>query len=209
MALLDALLEWEDRWRRAGAPVDELLNPGLSEEQVRAAIDFAPVHPDVVTWFKWRNGSRATFGAAPSGRALWQLDWLIRERSEVKAVLELGLDPEWAWDWEDFEHHEEWDAWPFKESYLPLLGGDRTQDAFMDMETGVMYRLQRIDELIEAYPAPVLQIGEDLESLVRTWIEVWDLLPPVPYVPGYAFQAPLEHRLLIPEDLRLRGVCNH
>jgi hypothetical protein len=69
MALAEALLAWEQRWRATGAPVDEILALGVSPDEVRDALGREYVHPDVLTLFGWHNGGATdAWDALPSGR---------------------------------------------------------------------------------------------------------------------------------------------
>ena len=184
MALIDALQEWEGRWRAAGVP-DGILLPGVSEAEVRAAIDFAPVHPDAVTWFGWQNGPATHFTAPPSDREPLGVSHALINR-EVLAMLESGREG----------------GGEFKPSWLPLLGEAALECIYMDLETGAIYR--RDVGLWSGDSFGVnLRVADDLESLIRIYLDVWRIVQPV-WVPGdEAFEV---DRSLMPDDLFQRHI---
>jgi hypothetical protein len=160
MALLDALQDWRNRWRAAGVP-DGTLRAGVREADVRAAIHFAPVHPDVITWFGWQDGPVEAFSVAPARREPLGLMQALAARDALEAAEEARG-----------EENE------FKDSWLPLLASWRGEHIYTDLETGVIYR-HDFGLWSTAYPEWNLRIADDLESLVRIFVEVWDIVEPV------------------------------
>jgi hypothetical protein len=184
MALIDALQEWEDRWRAAGVP-EGVLRPGVSEAEVRAAIDFAPVHPDVISWFGWQNGPTRAFHVAPAGREPLGLAWAVAARDSLEAA-------------EETRGHEN----EFREAWLPLLGSWRGEYIFMDLETGAMYRHDN-GTWSDTYLEWNLQIADDLESLIRIYVDVWNIVQPVWDLEDGGFEFDLS---LAPADLFQRHI---
>lgn len=163
MDLITELGALERRWAERGAPVDEMLLPGLPSEDVqRAAAGIHDPHPDVVTWFGWHNGSRFEhwITAAPSGRLLTPLDdalelrqILLDQQTELRT---LGIAPD--------------DADPFAQTWLPVA---TTRDASgftiaTDLVTGEVYRHDN-GPGSEIYPQDNLRIADNLASLVSMW----------------------------------------
>ena len=127
MALADALRDWERSWADTGAPVDELLAPGITADQVRAALGGDRVHADVITWFGWHNGGLGdTWDAAPTGRWLCNVAWSVREREALRETIEM-------WERDGVDVH-------FRDAYLPLLTNRDLGFVFVDLDTGVVYR---------------------------------------------------------------------
>lgn len=160
--LLTSLLEWEECWRRAGAPVDELLAPPASEGDIRRAL--GPLaHPDAVTWFRWCDGPRqwTPFDAAPSFRQLLSPSGSLIAREQLR-------DAESVWG-ESSEYNESW---------LPLLSNDQLEAVVLDTATGAVWRHEGIPWGAEELPRNLL-ISGDLHSLVRLWIEVFHESEPV------------------------------
>lgn len=89
--LPELLLELEVRVRDQGAPVADLLAPGLPEEQIRSALAaIGLAAPDeVVQWFSWHNGTVRTQPRHEVVLILWRpysleeaiQQWLGRERA--------------------------------------------------------------------------------------------------------------------------------
>lgn len=183
MALIDALREWEARWRAAGVP-EGILRPGVSEAEVRAAIDFAPVHPDVITWFGWQDSPERVFFVAPTGREPLGLERALAARDPLEAGEEVCGDEN-----------------EFRESWLPLLASWTGEYIFIDLETGAMYRHDN-GTWSGAYDEWNLRISHDLESLIRTYLEVWDVVQPV-WDPDGGFEF---DRSLAPPDLYARHI---
>jgi len=156
---MDALQEWEDRWRAAGVP-EGVLRPGVSEAAVRAAIDFAPVHPDVITWFGWQDGPTEEFDAAPSGREPFGVAQAVAARDALEAL-------------EKTRGHEN----EFRGSWLPLLGSWTGEYIYMDLETGAMFRHDN-GTWNSSFPEWNLQIADDFESLIRIYLGAWDIVQP-------------------------------
>ena len=159
MALLDALTEWEEAWRTRGVPVDDLLAPGLHPDEIRAAIDFAPVHDDAITWYSWRNGAKqptARMEAVPSGRILTSLSEALRERD---SILSIGAD-------EGIEGTED----AYGRSWLPVASSESVYLLSLDLNRGEVFRSDVAWGWSTEYPLWHLQIGDNLETLVRTWI---------------------------------------
>lgn len=184
--LRTSLLEWEDCWRRAGVPVDELLAPPASEADIRRAL--GPLaHPDAVTWFGWCDGLRepAWFDAAPSFRQLQDLSGALSQRDMLEEVEEIS--------------DEEGE---FRESWLPLLTTDRGETVFLDTATGAAWRHEPVPWGAEDLPRN-LQISADLNSLVRIWIDVFHTASPVFMVEVGIFETD-EARL--PPDLAARRI---
>ncbi len=184
MALIEALQEWEGRWRAAGVP-DGILLPGVSETEVRAAIDFAPVHPDAVTWFGWQGGPATVFTAPPSDRQPLGISRSLNNRASL-AMLEADREG----------------GGEFKASWLPLLGEYSPECIYMDLETGAIYR-HDLGLWSGEYQQVNLWIADDLESLIRIYLDVWDLVQPVWAPEDEAFEV---DRSLMPADLFQRHV---
>jgi hypothetical protein len=88
MALADALQAWDEAWSATGAPIEELIAPGIGPDQVRAALGRENVHPDVLTWFGWHNGpGRTIWYAAPSGRWLADIEQMAEALAEDRAEI--------------------------------------------------------------------------------------------------------------------------
>lgn len=169
MALIDALLAWDDAWRGTGAPVDEIMAPGLSADEVGAALGREPVHPDVLTWFGWHNGGATdTWDAVPTGRWLCNLNWSLREREKLRETIEV-------WENDGVDVH-------FRDAYLPLLTNRDLDFVFVDLDTGVVYRWDN-EGWSDLYPQMMLKVADDLEAMVRIWVGVLDLVRPT-YRPG-------------------------
>ncbi len=112
----DLLLEWEGEWRSLGAPVQELVFPGLARQavgrQLRDAFGKAPV--ELVEWFSWHNGSPINRpmdelrSAAPSSRTLMPLQDCLAHRREFLAVPRQTSDgwdlPRWDPRWLTLSH---------------------------------------------------------------------------------------------------------
>lgn len=156
MALADALQEWEQMWRATGAPVDEILSRGLRPDEVRAALGRESVHPDVLTWFGWHNGAHELWDAVPAGRYLFSLRICLQQRPLVKEWIE-------ATDLPGDELH-------YRDSFFPLMSNDHNDTLLVDLDSGVPVR-HEIESMVYDSP-PLLEIGEDLESVVRVWLEV-------------------------------------
>lgn len=170
MALLGALLEWEQLWRATGAPVDEILAPGLRPDEVRASLGRESVHPDVLTWFGWHNGAHGLWDAAPSGRLLCDLGWSLALEPVVRSSIEETESPG--------------DLLQYRESFFPLLRNDHNDTVLVDLDTGEVIR-HELEDMMEMSPS-LLLIGEDLESVVRIWIEVLSGLE-LTYEPGQVY----------------------
>lgn len=156
MALIDALLEWEEQWRATGAPVDRELAPGLSEDEVRAALDWLEPHPDVLTWFGWRGGLAAGvsyFELPPTLLDPMSLvgvrNWLSILQDVVPLRAEVECDPAW----------------------IPLLAGDGSRTILLHQGTGELLRFETLNDIDPMVP-PILKVSDDLESLVRRWIAI-------------------------------------
>ena len=154
MALGDALVEWETTLRDLGAPVDEILLPGISPEQVRMTLGREDVHPDVAAWFGWHDGSRGPWMPIPSGRYLWSLESVIRIQVSIKQVDETTPFPELAAN---------------REHLLPLMDNDSNDTLMADLRTGEAYRWE-VEEMVPGSP-PLLRIGDGLEQVVRIWVD--------------------------------------
>lgn len=65
--LADALGALEDRWRELDLPVAAGLQPGLSEDEIRAAWAPRAIVPpaEIITWFSWHNGSLPGYPGMP------------------------------------------------------------------------------------------------------------------------------------------------
>lgn len=170
MALADALHEWEQMWRATGAPVDEILSAGLRPDEVRAAIGREAVHPDVLTWFGWHNGAHGLWDAVPSGRHMFGLDTLLQLRPLVKKWAEAIRPPATELQ--------------YREAFFPLLNNDDNDTVLVDLDTGEVVR-HEIEEMVERSPT-LLLIGEDLESVVRVWMDLLRGLH-VKYEPGQVY----------------------
>lgn len=188
MALTDALQEWEELWRATGAPVDELLAPGISADEVRAALGRDFVHPDVLTWFAWHNGAVGPWDAVPSGRQLYRLEALLQFQPIVKHSWEMVDPPD--------------DEMQYRDSFFPVLDNDNNDTVLVDLDTGEVVR-HELEPMVIDSPS-LLLIGDDLESVVRMWIQVLLGLGVVTYVPGqYCFET---DRARLPSDLVRRGI---
>lgn len=189
MTLLDALLAWEKQWRATGAPVEEILAPGLSPDEVRATLSRDDVHPDVLTWFGWHNGgATALWDALPSGRHLLDLEWSIQVQVGLKESMDVLGNPQ--------------NGVEFRESYLPILNNDDNDLVFVDVDSGEVYRWE-VESWTEDSPL-LLLIGDGLESVVRMWIEVLEGLQVV-FRPGQFYFG--VDRSQVAADLVERGVC--
>ena len=159
MALLDALTEWEEAWRARGVPVDDLLAPGLHPDEIRVAIEFAPVHDDAITWYSWRNGANPLtprMEAVPSGRILTSLSEALRERDEIlSSEADEGIN-----DAED----------AYRRSWLPVASSERGNLLSLDLNRGDVFRSDVGEGWSTEYPQWHLQISANLETLVRAWI---------------------------------------
>lgn len=77
--LWEQLGELEGQWRRLGAPVASQAAPGLSLEQIEAAVGPVGVHlpGELVVWWQWHNGVRSPgshgFTESMIGTAAWDL----------------------------------------------------------------------------------------------------------------------------------------
>ena len=186
VALIDALVEWESRWRAAGAPVQDLLEPGIDGNEVRERqTEVAVVHPDAFTWFSWHNGS-LRLDAAPSGyemRSVEEVDVLIFQMEASEGIFtSSGRETSQV-----------------RGSLLPLMDTNERQMIVLDQDTGAVYRYDA------ALDVRLLKVADNLESLVRLWIEVFDLVQPgyYPAVELFAFDNDLA-----PPDLVAKGIVS-
>lgn len=190
MGLLDALHAWEQRWADTGAPVSELLAPGISASEVRSVLGREHLHRDVVTWFEWHNGGTGgdTWDAVPTGRWLCDVVWCMRERANLRETIEM-------WEKDGVDVH-------FRDSYLPLLTNRDLDFVFVDQDSGIVYRWDN-EGWSDRYPQMMLQVAPDLETMVRTWIHVMDLVRPT-YRPGqvvFEFDSSLAPRDLLDQHV--------
>lgn len=190
MGLRGALQEWEQCWRNTGAPVDELLAPGIGADEVRTILGRDLVHLDVLTWFAWHNGGAegGPWDAVPTGRWLCDLAYCVGERELLKATMDM-----WEQDGEDIH---------FRDSYLPLMTNEDFGVVFVDLDDGAVYRWDNMD-WSDRYPARSLRVSDDLETIVRTWVEVLHLVQPR-YSPGqsvFEFDSSLVHADLIEKNV--------
>jgi hypothetical protein len=164
MDLREELVGLELRWRQRGAPVEALLLPGLSSQDVvQALADIHDPHPDVLTWYGWHNGSH--YGVfevpvVPSGRLLTQLE----EAVELQQIL---LDQQTEAREAGVPYTEGDD---FEATWLPVAT-TRDADGFtiaVDLATGAVYRHDNGPGSL-VYRQDNLRIADDLASLVHTW----------------------------------------
>jgi hypothetical protein len=161
--------ELERRWRERGAPVDELLQRGLTSEEVWLSV--LPVHaphPDVVTWYGWHNGSRWTPEPilAPTGRLLTQLEEALSLR-QIFLDLRIEMIEEGLLDDPDDSYKRMW---------LPVAT-TRNADGHtiaVDVATGAVYRYDNGPGASSTYPKRTMFIADDLASLVGIWCEELD-----------------------------------
>lgn len=167
MALIDALRAWEDAWISIGVDTGAELLPGIPPEQVRDAIRFAPVHPDLETFYAWHNGSvSGLFVAPPVGMYLDKAEFAEDTRESSIAVTRLVLTPD--------EFAE--DGYP--EHWVPLLRGSGGSTINMDPYTGEIWRYA-IDPMgSPEYSSARLRIADDLESLIPPLLDAIEHIRP-------------------------------
>ena len=164
MGLIEELAGLEWRWRQRGAPVDELFSPGLSSKDVTHSLaGIQDPHPDLMTWYGWRNGSRygpLEVPAVPSGRLLTQLE----EAVELRQIL---LDQQAEFREAGVPYTEGDD---FEATWLPVAT-TRDADGFtiaVDLVTGAVFRHDNGPGSL-VYRQKNLRIADDLASLVHLW----------------------------------------
>lgn len=186
MALIDALREWEAQWREAGAPVDRLKAPGSSEAEIREALGWIELHPDIITWFNWQGGvasGTVYFVMPPTAHEPLSLDGVATWRETLNKVVpaRAGVEPDPAW--------------------LPLLLGENASTILMDQGTGEIIRFQNLNQ-VDIDETPIRKVSDDLESLVRRWISINERVGPVwslQYDDGFDY----DQSLLTEEEQRL------
>jgi len=129
----DLLLELEAEWRALGAPVDELVYPGLEREQVSGQLQdaFGKAPVELVEWFSWHNGgpiNRRTAAqqlAAPMGRTLSPLEDCLSDRQSYLALPTETADgavlPAWDPRWLSLTHYIGGGVLAFHVDHLTLI----------------------------------------------------------------------------------------
>jgi hypothetical protein len=196
MALIDALMDWERAWQSLGVDTEAELAPGISPEEVRAAIDFGPSHPDVETFLGWHNGSTSGFFSAfPTGRYFDPLEGILTTRLHAIAVMQHVLS------WEEPEEYEEQ---RYPTHWLPILHNEDSGSISMDLKTGELWRymIGPVGSMIR-YPQRMLRIADSLEDLIPVLIDAIEPVRSSIRVEG--FYIDYDPRLL-PADLYDRGI---
>ncbi len=192
MALIDALHAWEDAWISIGVDTAVELLPGIPPEQVRDAIRFAPVHPDLETFYGWHNGNvSGLFVAPPTGRYLERIESAFHTWESAIAISRLVLTQE--------EFAE--DGYP--EHWVPILRDEDNGSISMDSRTGEIWRYAIGPIGSAEYAARRLRIADDLESLIPRLIDAIDHIRPSITVEQY--YVGYDPRLL-PRDLYDQGI---
>ena len=162
MALIEALREWEAQWRATGAPVDRKLRAGHSEVEIRDAFDGPFLHQDVITWFSWCGGVADGvdyFPLPPSACDPLTLE-AVRRWSDTLRV------------WVPHRSGSEYDP-----ALIPLMVGDDSYTLLIDRRSGEVLRFENLNA-VEVLDPPLLKVSDDLETLVRRWIAINEVVCP-------------------------------
>jgi hypothetical protein len=172
------LAAWEEAWEARGAPVDELLAPGLPPDVVRATLEGLPVASTAIAeaWFGWHDGPadpRWTVPGVTHPRML-SIAESLRERERAKAVVrahEADFPPE------SYGGAGLFTTWI--DSYLPLLAGDGGETAGVDLDSGLVWYGTHPEPGAGAPGMHLLDkplsrwVAEQLPYLDQPWAEEW------------------------------------
>lgn len=157
MTQLSGLLrELEAEWARLGVPVNTLLRPPLQALTIRSELEplIGPVHPDLLAWFEWHDGSEPLWVAAPWRGAFATVHFAISQR-EMNMEISAG---------EDIEHDPNPYGWGAE--WIPLLTGPSMGDLVLNSATGEVLAPYWDDNRWPNRVAP------DLSTAVALWLDV-------------------------------------
>ena len=148
------LSELDNEWGRLGVPLERTRRPGKSPDKTRSQLEplVGAVHPDLITWFGWHDGSDPVWDASPWGGGLVTLDLAISHREMNLEISGPGPSddgmPRWCASW------------------LPLMVGPSMGDLVLDSSTGEVLTPYWDDQRWPNRVAP------DLATAVKLWISV-------------------------------------
>jgi len=153
--LRDVLLDLEAAWSARGAPVSDLLAPGLEPAQVRESLDrWRAVPDDLIAWFEWHDGSRPGVPAWQLAPSAWSQFSLADVIAEHDVALQVAED---LVGWAD-------EGFGWSDSWIPFIG-IREDVLAIDGLTGQIVRGNLGDP--NRFGDVVVP---DIETLIRKWL---------------------------------------
>ncbi|MGE3812949.1 MAG: hypothetical protein AB7I24_15525 [Candidatus Nanopelagicales bacterium] len=209
-ALPALLAAWEDGWRVQGAPVEQLLAPGLPPDVVRATLEGLPVAGTAIAeaWFGWHDGAAAPGWTLPGWmhQRLLSIEESLRERERAVASVQAH---EASFPPEAFDPERTITSWI--DSYLPLLTADDGGTLGVDLDSGLVWygthpapgsgqgpSMQRVEQTLSQW------VATQVEDIALPWAQVWrggawQRPPGAADSGGFTFEVTAE---LGPDDIR-------
>ena len=165
MLTVAMLREYDAQLRKTGVPVDEWARPGLSEEEMRDALE--PLELDLPLeariWWGWRNGEEDA-----AERRLWRpydrglsLDAAIAQYHQSRLVAKNSAEK-----WDDKEQDDIWHP-----AWFPLVKGDGAPVTVIDCSVPQGEPTPITFHDWESLHTPTFPSARSLGEMIGWWID--------------------------------------